>query len=373
MSVEDESEALHRKVRAFARGAGDGNATFDSLAVAIAQYQARYSPGYARLVDAKNSALDTLASVPAVPTDAFRIARISTFPPADDVATFATSGTTASQSGHHHFRTLETYAELSLRAGSWALRRSDDQRCTVVALAPVPGDPGRSSLGYMMRLFMEHWDGRALDGGAFDGDAADRWLASADGVDVEGLTHAGAVARVRGESSLVLATSFALVHLVDALKGRRIELSPDSVVMQTGGFKGQSRVVNALELRRDVARALGLTEDRIVGEYGMTELTSQFYEGTRPGASWWGPHGQYIEPPWARIEAVDPETLDPLPIGELGLARIIDLGNVDSAVAIQTQDQVRRGEAGIELFGRQAGALPRGCSLASELLLGGRG
>ena len=237
MSVEDESEALHRKVRAFARGAGDGNATFDSLAVAIAQYQARYSPGYARLVDAKNSALDTLASVPAVPTDAFRIARISTFPPADDVATFATSGTTASQSGHHHFRTLETYAELSLRAGSWALRRSDDQRCTVVALAPVPGDPGRSSLGYMMRLFMEHWDGRALDGGAFDGDAADRWLASADGVDVEGLTHAGAVARVRGESSLVLATSFALVHLVDALKGRRIELSPDSVVMQTGDRK----------------------------------------------------------------------------------------------------------------------------------------
>ncbi len=372
MSVEDESEALHRKVRAFARGAGD-SATFESLAIAIAQYQARYSPGYARLVDARKSALGTLASVPAVPTDAFRVTRVSTFPSGDDVATFATSGTTASQSGLHHYRTLETYAELSLRAGSWALRRSDDQRCTVVALAPAPGNPGRSSLAYMMRVFMEHWDGRALDGGPFDGEALDRWLASAEGVDVEGLTRAAAVARDRGEPLLVLATSFALVHLVDALGGRCMELSPDSVVMQTGGFKGKSRIVNALELRRDVAHAFGLTEDRIVGEYGMTELTSQFYEGTRPGASWWGPHGQYIEPPWARIEAVDPETLEPLPLGELGLARIVDLGNVDSAVVIQTQDQVRRAEAGIELFGRQAGAPPRGCSLASELLLGGRG
>lgn len=371
MSVEEESEALHRKVRAFARG--ESEATFDALALDIAKYQARHSPGIARLVAARQSPLDTLASVPSVPVDAFRITRVSTFPREYDVATFRTSGTTtASQSGLHHYRTLETYAALALRGGSWALRRSDEQRCTVVALASAPGNPGTSSLGYMMRLFMQHWDGRALDGSAFDADAPDRWLASPDGVDIDGLTQAAGVAAERGEPLMVLATSFALVHLLDALRGRRIELSPDSVVMQTGGFKGKSRIVNPLELRGDVAHAFALVEERIVAEYGMTELTSQFYEGTRPGASWWGPRGQYIEPPWARIEAVDPETLEPLPLGDVGLARIVDLGNVDSAVAIQTQDQVRRSDAGIELFGRSPGAPPRGCSLASEILLGGR-
>ncbi|MNC92239.1 hypothetical protein D3C83_86270 [compost metagenome] len=73
------------------------------------------------------------------------------------------------------------------------------------------------------------------------------------------------------------------------------------------------------------------------------------------------------------MSAVDPATLDPLPAGEVGLARFVDLGNVDSAVAIVTQDRVRVTMEGIELLGRQPGALPRGCSLAiEELVLGAR-
>jgi hypothetical protein len=62
----------------------------------------------------------------------------------------------------------------------------------------------------------------------------------------------------------------------------------------------------------------------------------------------------------------------------VGIARIVDLGNVDSAVAIQTDDLVRRvkngmgegmGEEGVEIVGRREGAEPRGCSLALEALL----
>jgi hypothetical protein len=69
------------------------------------------------------------------------------------------------------------------------------------------------------------------------------------------------------------------------------------------------------------------------------------------------------------VKPVDPATLEPLPDGEVGLARIVDLGNVDSAVAIVTQDRVRRIDGGMELLGRSAGAPPRGCSLAVEALL----
>ena len=61
----------------------------------------------------------------------------------------------------------------------------------------------------------------------------------------------------------------------------------------------------------------------------------------------------------------------PLEHGETGLAKIIDLGNVDSAVGILTQDLVRRvpvaeGLSGIELLGRRKGSPARGCSLSFE-------
>jgi hypothetical protein len=71
-----------------------------------------------------------------------------------------------------------------------------------------------------------------------------------------------------------------------------------------------------------------------------------------------------------RVTPVDPVSLAPVAEGDVGIARIIDLANVDSAVAIQTQDLVRRRPGGFELLGRAPGATPRGCSLASEELLG---
>jgi hypothetical protein len=80
----------------------------------------------------------------------------------------------------------------------------------------------------------------------------------------------------------------------------------------------------------------------------------------------------YFEPPWLRVVPVDPVTLEPVAAGEVGIARIVDLGNVDSAIAIQTQDRVRRSGAGIELLGRAPGATPRGCSLAIEEFLRAR-
>ncbi len=166
---------------------------------------------------------------------------------------------------------------------------------------------------------------------------------------------------------LVLATSFGLVHWLDALGGRVAPLPAGSRVMQTGGTKGRSREVSAAELRRDVARAFAVPERDVIGEYGMTELSSQFWEATAVDPS--AAPGVYVEPPWARVVPVDPVTLRPVAPGATGIARIEDLANVDSAFAILTQDLVRRAGGGFELLGRAAGAPPRGCSLALEEML----
>ena len=362
MSLLEESEALHGRVRALSRSQGDDG--FETLALDIARFQARWSPGYRRLLEARGNALDSVDAIPAVPVDAFRVARVAVHPPELDAVRFVTSGTTSSARGVHAMRTTETYRELSLRFGRECLV-PDWTRGVVVALAPPPGRQPESSLGFMMRAFMEIFDGRALSidpsGAAFDADSSERWLASPSGVDVAALRRAALVANERQEPLLVLATSLALAILLDVLAGKRIPAPRRTVVMQTGGFKGKSLKIAPEALRRRVARAFKIEPEQVIAEYGMTELTSQLYERGAPGV--------YVEPPWLRVTPVEPTSLRPVPDGDVGLARFVDLGNVDSAVAIVTQDLVRRTGAGIELVGRRRGAPLRGCSLASEALV----
>ena len=360
MELVAESEALHARVRAFARE--EGADTFETLALAIARFQARHSTRFSRLIEARGGSLDELRHVPGVPTDAFRLTRVAVHPSALDVARFATSGTTGRDRGVHAFRTTRTYEELSLLFGRRALCSSEGPR-VVVALAPPLGDPPESSLGFMLERFRQSWDGRAHDG------ARGAFLVDGNGVDVRELERASAVAMERGEPLLVLATAFALVALLDALGARTLDAPADTVVMVTGGFKGRSREIPKAQLTRTAARAFGVPEARIIGEYGMTELSSQLYEGTLPCGALHGEPGVFLEPRWLRVEPVDPATLEPVPPGEVGIARIIDLANVDSALVVQTEDLVRRSGAGVELLGRRPGAPARGCSLAVEALL----
>lgn len=367
MTFLDVSNALHARVRDFARG--EGSDAFETLALDIARFQAESSPGFARLVASRGSTLARLSDVPGVPAETFRLTRVAVHPPELDAARFHTSGTTG-EPGVHAFRTLDTYEALALGFGARALLGFRPGPRVVVALAPPPGDTPTSSLGFMLALFQREWDGRSLADGDFTRELAARWLFGPDGLDLDGLEHAAAVALRRGEPFVVLATAFALVGLLDALDGRTLAAPAETCVMVTGGFKGRSREVEKGELRRDVARAFGVPESHLVAEYGMTELTSQLYEGTLPGAALGGEPDVLLEPPFLRVEPVDPVTLEPVPPGELGIARIVDLGNVDSAVVVQTEDLVRRRGAGIELFGRRPGATARGCSLAVEAWLG---
>jgi hypothetical protein len=371
MTLLEESNLLHARVRSFAGGPRSA-LQFDELALQIAEFQRRHSAGFARLVEIRKRPLDSVDAIPAVPTDAFRLTRVAVHDRAEDRAQFVTSGTTSNERGVHALRTTQTYSELALSFGRRALLCADEPH-TVVALAPALDDPPSSSLGFMMELFMREFDGRELDGGPFVSGSRERWLLRAEGVDRVALGKAIRVARERAERLLLLTTSFALVALLDALGGERLPLPDGSVVMQTGGYKGRVRSIPPAELRREAARTFEIPEAAIVSEYGMTELSSQLYEGTLPLGSLSAPPGVYLEPPWLRVVPVDPVSLEPVPEGRIGLARFVDLANVDSAIAIVTRDLVRRAGPGIELLGREPGAPPRGCSLAIEALLAGEG
>ena len=78
----------------------------------------------------------------------------------------------------------------------------------------------------------------------------------------------------------IAATAFALVHLLEAMEAAnlRVRLPNRSRVMETGGFKGRTREVSREDLYRRAGDRLGIAGEQIVAEYGMTELTSQYYD-----------------------------------------------------------------------------------------------
>lgn len=361
------SEALHARARAFVEAFEAGAPSpesFDALACDIARFQATGSVGFRRLCRARGvdpASLSHADEIPPVPTDAFKLTRVATFAEADAEVVFRTSGTTIGARGEHAMRTVETYDRAALAFGRRWLARDLDKRVPVLVLGPSPEELPDSSLVHMCATFARTFGRRAEPEATF---------LVADGViDLATFDERISRAVVEPVPVLVLGTSFAFVHFLDALGDEMtFVLPPGSRVMQTGGFKGKSREVPASELRRSLAKAFGIEERAIVSEYGMTELSSQFYERTlfEQGAK----HGIYAEPPWARVVPVDPVTLAPVPEGEIGLAKILDLVNVDSAVAVLAQDRVRRVPGGFELLGRAPGAPPRGCSIAIDELLG---
>jgi len=366
-----ESDALHARVRACIRAFERGEPApeaFDAIAADLARFQATHVPGYARLCAARGvdpARVRRAGDAPAVPTDAFKLAPVFAFDASEAAVTFRTSGTTIGARGAHPMRRTDTYDAAALAFGRAMLARDlgGSAAPVVLVLGPSPQEAPDSSLAHMCGLFA-----RAL---AAAPEPAERTYFVRGGA----LAMAGLRARVGdlagGPPVLLLATSFALVHLLDALAGEVLPLPPRSRVMQTGGTKGKSREIAADELRREVARTFAVGERAVIGEYGMTELSSQLWEATLvdPAAR----HGVYVEPPWSRVIPVTPDTLVPVADGETGIARIEDLANVDSAFAVATQDRVRRVAGGIELLGRAPGAVPRGCSIAIDEMLGGEG
>ncbi len=51
----------------------------------------------------------------------------------------------------------------------------------------------------------------------------------------------------------------------------------NSRVMETGGYKNRSRSMPKTELHALIRKFLGIASERIICEYGMSELSSQAY------------------------------------------------------------------------------------------------
>lgn len=356
------SDALHARARAWIAAyiaEAEAPETYEAFAADLAAFQFDANPHFRKLCEKRSvSPRDPFAALPPIPTDAFKRTRISCFPDTLTTQTFRTSGTTIGDRGSHAFRDVGTYDRGAVAFGRTMLFGGIKEPPPVLVFGPSPSAAPDSSLTHMCDLFAkELGDRRVQDAFFMDGDGV---------FDLARFDEVVSRALVLETPVVVLGTSFSFVHLIDAIGDDTLALPHGSRIMQTGGFKGKSRVVEAPELRRAMSRLFALEDAAIISEYGMTELSSQFYDERVEG------HGRlYREPPWARVVPVDPETLVSVPDGDVGIARIEDLLNIDGVSILLTEDRVRRVPGfpqHFELLGRRPGAAPRGCSIAIDEL-----
>ena len=339
---------------------------FNDVALRVFAYQYERNAPYAAYCDRRGRTPVTVAHwthVPAVPTAAFKEVMLVTGAPADAEAVFRTSGTTRGpeKRGTHYVMDVSLY-HLSLIPNFAACVLPDGAQPLMVSLMPSAREMPDSSLAHMIDVVM---DRLGADGSAHCGSVE-------HGIDTARIAGILRDAERSGVPICLLGTSFAYVRWLDELnaEGERFRLPAGSRLMDTGGYKGHGREVNESSLRELYADLLGIPESHCVNEYGMTEMLSQFYDSTLRDAVMGRERGRRkIGPPWVRTRVVDPESLEPVAAGQSGLLRHFDLANAGSVMAIQTEDVAVAADEGFRLLGRAAGATPRGCSIAMDMLL----
>lgn len=339
---------------------------FNRIALDIFAYQFTHNRPYAAFcgrLGMTPAAVEHWTAVPVVPTAAFREVALVCGRPDDAEVVFRTSGTTQSQDrrGVHYLPDVSLY-HFSLIPNFAACMLPDGAELPILSLVPPSEDLPDSSLSHMVTIVLERL------GGSESGYFSSAHLGIADerlGAALRAFTSAGTPV-------CLLGTSFAFVHWLDRVRerGERFTLPPGSRLMDTGGYKGRSREVEPEALRAEYRELLGIPAYACVNEYGMTELCSQFYDATlRAHTRGLDPRRVKLVPPWVRTRVVDPETLAPAARGEVGILQHFDLANLGSVMAVQTEDLGREQDGGFVMLGRSAGALPRGCSVAMDVLL----
>ncbi len=327
-----------------------GEADFNRLALELFAWQFARSEPYRLLARGAGATPRTVRDwreIPAVPQELFKKKTLFCHPVAQARHLYLTSGTTTGQSGVQRLLHADLYREAALRTVA-ALGPLKGKRL-LFFLTASPREKPSSSLGAMFGFFKAAWGG---PGSAF--------FVKGDELKLAALRRALEKAAKAGKPVGLLGTAFSFVHLIDA-GGEPLRLPKGSFVLETGGFKGRIREVAKPELYRLLSLRLGVPERDIWNEYGMTELSSQAYAR--------GAAGEHRLPPWTRLATVDPATGKVLPAGRRGLARWIDLANVDGVLALETQDLAARTRAdfrGFKLIGRLPSLPRRGCSVPAE-------
>ena len=364
-------EALDRDLLAVLHGgmeqALDDDA-FNALALRLFAYQYDANIPYHKYCQRRGQTPETVQhwqQIPAVPIGAFKELTLSCIPPEQAEAVWMSSGTTNPEKRSKHYQARLAIYNASMLPNFAAHVLPDAVHLPMLVLNPPRTMLPNSSLAHYLHVVLETFGAPGSD-----------FVLGAQGLEIDKLAEALRQAESSGQPLCLLGTSFAFVHALDTFATRRhtFRLPAGSRIMDTGGFKGQSRELTHEELYGLFTEYFGVPETHCVNMYGMSEFSSQFLDNTLRNAHQ-GRKGPLAKenPPWTRTLVVDPETLEPVPHGQRGLLLHYDLANRNSVVAILTEDVGLEGQEGFTLLGRAQGSEVRGCSVAiDEMLLATR-
>ncbi len=314
--------------------AGD-KASFDELALEVFAFQYHHNDLYKRFclgLGRGPGVVREVSDIPFLPIECFKLHRLVSFSGEPELV-FSSSGTTGSLHSRHYVASEHMYS----RSFSKGFRYfyGDPSRYCLLALLPGYMERKDSSLVHMVNGLMQQ--GTHPHSGFYLND-------------LSGLANKLELLVQSGQEILLLGVSFALMDLADLYP---MPLK-NTIVMETGGMKGQRPELVRDALHEHLKKAFGL--NAIHSEYGMTELLSQAYSKG---------DGLFSCPPWMRV--LIRESNDPLSYaaeGREGGINVIDLANLYSCSFIATQD-LGRMHAGnrFEVLGRFDNSDTRGCNL----------
>lgn len=331
---------------------------FDQQALRLFAHQYQHNLPFQRFCQQRGQTVRTVKSwrdIPAVPINGFKELTLSCVPAGDTERTFMTSGTTQGDvKGRHYHPTLSVYdASMTTNFRHRFMRSSERLRMGI--LFPTETQLPNSSLAHYLALAVRDF-----------GTPDSHYLLTQQGLDRVRLLDELERAERTAEPYALLGASYSFVHLLDELHrlGKTFALPPGSRVLDTGGFKGLSRELTPEDFYAQISSALGIARGECINMYGMTELSTQFYDdgnATLPSVKS-GPH-------WIRSRVVDPLSGREVPRGERGILAHCDLANFNSVTTILTEDVGVAVDSGFLLLGRAQGSAAKGCSLAVEEFL----
>ncbi|AHF06150.1 AMP-binding protein [Desulfitobacterium metallireducens] len=338
---------------------------FNALALKLFQFQYQWNPVYRKYCQLRRKLPLTVKrwqDIPPISYQMFKESTLACEPIDETIPVFMTSGSTnPEKKGRNYHPTFKVWdASMIFPFKNYVL--PDREKMRILVLSPGDDVNQNSSLSrYLSRAFKE-----------LGSEGSQLFFHQDIGFDMPTLVAALKQSVAEQEPVLLLGATFAYVHFIDYCQeqGEKFQLPKGSRVFDTGGLKGQAREVMTDELYEWFKAFFDVPRELCINMYGMTELCSQMYDRT---IETYLSGGQVIYdkigPAWTQIQVLDPDTLEAVPDGEIGLLAHYDLANWNSCLAVLTEDMGYKTPDGFVLLGRSKGAEPRGCSIAVDQLI----
>ena len=278
------------------------------------------------------SEIKDLKDIPFLPIDFFKSHEIK-ISSKKTSKIFTSSGTTGSNLSRHFVTDLNLYEKSFINC--FKIFYGNIKEYTILGLLPSYLERNNSSLIYMVNKMIKQ---SKFPESRFYLDEIDE------------LKETILKLEKSKRKTILIGVSYALLDLIEYHKFNL----KYTVVMETGGMKGQRKELIKSELHKLLRNGFGV--NNIHSEYGMTELLSQAYSKK---------NGLFSTPPWMKIlirDTEDPQSI--LPSTKTGGINIIDLANINSCSFIATMDLGKLHVDGqFEVLGRFDQSDKRGCNL----------